>query len=430
MLAQYTLPEMGKVFSSENRYQLMLDVSVIACEALADIGRIPNDAYHEIKTKVAISPQRIKELEAEGCNKSMAFLSSISEKVGDAARYLQLGICYVDIADTVLALQLRQACELLQSKLNQLRKLLSKKAHEYKYTLMMGRTHGTNAEPITFGLKLAIWVREIDRSLTRLNHARMVATHGKMSGPVGTFSSIDPHVETFVCRRLGLHPVFVANQSIQRDRIAEFMSTLAIIGGSLEKFSMEIRNLQRSDIREVEECQKEGQTGSTSMPHKRRPYESEVICGLARILRGNALTSFENQDMWHEYDSSYAAVERISIPDSCIVLDYMLNSFIKLMESLRVYPDMMRQNIDNSLGLVFSQRVMLALMDKGVMRDQAYELVMRNATTAWEQQSDFQFLLLQDKEIRKHMSSREIMDLFDYDCFRKHVDYIFSRGDI
>ncbi|MBQ6807801.1 MAG: adenylosuccinate lyase [Firmicutes bacterium] len=430
MLAQYTLPEMGKVFSSENRYQLMLDVSVIACEALADIGRIPNEAYQEIKAKADISPKRIKELEEEGCNKSMAFLASLSEKVGDAARYLQLGICYVDIADTVLALQLRQACELLQSRLNQLRKLLSDLAHEYKYTLMMGRTHGTNAEPTTFGLKLALWVREVDRSLTRLNHARLVATHGKMSGPVGTFSSIDPHVETFVCRRLGLHPAFVTNQSLQRDRIAEFISTLAIIGGSLEKFSIEIRNLQRSDIREVEELLLEGQSGSTSMPHKRRPYESEVISGLARILRGNALASLESQAMWHEYDSTHSSVERVTVPDSCIVLDYMLNSFIKLMENLRVYPETMRENIDNSLGLVFSQRVMLALMDKGVSREQAYEMVMRNANTAWEQQCDFQFLLLQDKQVRKFLSNREIMDLFDYDCFRKHIDFIFARGDI
>ena len=430
MLTQYTLPEMGKVFSAENRYQLMRDVSVIACEALADIGRIPNEAYQEIKAKADISPQRIKELEEESNNKAMSFLNSLSEKVGDAARYLQLGLCYVDVSDTVLALQLRQACELLQGKLNQLRKVLSGLAHEYKYTLMMGRTHGTNAEPITFGLKMALWVREIDRSITRLNHAKVVVVHGKMSGPVGTFSSIDPHVETFVCRRLGIHPAFVTNQSVQRDRMAEFLSTLAIIGGTLEKFCIEIRNLQRSDIREVEESIPDGKAGSTSMPHKRRPYESEVISGLARILRGNALTALEDQAMWDEYDSAHATVERVTVPDSCIVLDYMLGSFIKLMENIQVYPDIMRSNIDNSLGLVFSQRVMLALMDKGVMRDRAYDMVMKDATTAWEQQSDFQFLVLEDQEIRQYLSNREIMDLFDYDCFRKHIDYIFARGDI
>ena len=430
MLPQYTLPEMGKVFSSENRYQLMLDVSIIACEALADIGRIPNEAYQEIKAKADISPIRIKELEEESHNKSMAFLNSLSEKVGDAARYLQLGICYVDIADTVTSLQLRQACELLQGRLNQLRQILSNLAHEYKYTLMMGRTHGTSSEPITFGLKMALWVREIDRSLTRLNHARTMVVHGKMSGAVGAFSSIDPHVETFVCRRLGLHPAFVTNQCLQRDRMAEFMTTLAIIGGSLEKFSVEIRTLQRTEIREVEESKPEGQGGSTSMPHKRRPYESENISGLSRILRGNAMVALEDQAMWDEYDGSHSAAERIVVSDSCIVLDYMLNSFIKLMENLKVYPDMMRRNIENSLGLVFSQRVMLALMDKGVNREQAYDMVMRNATTAWEQQQDFQFLVLEDQNIRKYLSDREIMDLFNYDCFRKHIDYIFARGDI
>lgn len=430
MLAQYTLPEMGKVFSSENRYQLMLDVSVIACEALADIGRIPTEAYKEIKAKAEISPRRIKELEEECSNRAMAFVTSLAERVGDSARYLHLGICYVDISDTVIALQLRQASELLLGKLNQLRKVLSGLAHEYKYTLMMGRTHGTNAEPITFGLKMALWVREVDRSITRLTHARNVVVHGKMSGPVGTFSSIDPQVETFVCRRLGIHPAFVTNQCVQRDRMAEFITTLAIIGGSLEKFCIEIRNLQRSDIREVEECIPDGRAGSISMPHKRRPYESEVISGLARLLRGNAMTALEDQAMWDEFDGAHATVERVTIPDTCIALDYMLGSFIKLMEHLHVYPDIMRQNIDNSLGLVFSQRVMLALMNKGVMREEAYEMVMRDATTAWEQQSDFQFLVLEDPEIRKYLSNRDIMDLFDYDCFRKHIDYIFERGDI
>ena len=431
MLEQYTLPEMGKVFSRENRYQLMLDVSVIACEALADIGRIPTEAYQEIKAKAEISPQRILELEAENeNNKSIAFLNSLSEKVGPAARYLQLGICYNDVLDTVTALQLRQACELLQGRLNQLRKVLSKMAHEYKYTLIMGRTHGASAEPITFGLKLAVWVREVDRNLTRLNHARAAVVVGKMSGPVGSFSSIDPNVETFVCRRLGLHPAYVTTQSVQRDRMAEFMSTLAIIGCSLEKFSIEIRNLQRSGVREVEETRPEGRGGSTSMPHKRLPYASETITGLARVLRGNALTAMENVATWNEFDSSHAAVERITLPDSCILTDYMLAKFTKLMEELKVYPETMRRNIENAQGLVFSQGVMLALMNKGVMRDQAYNMVMRNANTAWEQQQDFQFLILEDEEIRKYLSSREIMDLFDYDCFRKHIDYIFARGDI
>jgi adenylosuccinate lyase len=332
-------------------------------------------------------------------------------------------LCSADISDNATSLQVCQVADLLQLRLTQLRKVLVEMANEYKYTLMMGRTHGTHAEPITFGLKMALWVKEVDRSLARLNHARHVMA-------VGTFSSIDPHVETFVCRRLGLHPAFVTTQILQRDRLAEFIGTLAIIGSSLEKFAVEIRNLQRTDIREVEEDMAEGQLGSTSLPHKQRPSNCETISGLARVLRGNALVAMENIPIWHEQDASHSSAERIIVPDSCILLDYMLYQFTQVMEQLIVYPDNMRRNIEDSLGLVFSQRVLLALMDRGVMRDQAYDMVMRCSRVAWEQRIDFQYLILEDKGIGEYLSREEIMDLFNYDHFRRNIDFIFERAGI
>lgn len=430
MLSQYTLPEMGKIFSQENRYQLMVDVTVVVCEALADIGQIPVEAYQDIKQRARIDIPRIRELERETRHNTMAFILNLGEMIGPSARYIHLGLCSADISDNVTSLQVCQVADLLQMRLNQLRKILADMANKYKYTLIMGRTHGTHAEPTTFGLKMALWVKEIDRSITRLNHARNVMAVGKINGVVGSFSSIDPHVETFVCRRLGLHPAFVTTQILQRDRLAEFVTTLTIIGSSIEKFAVEIRNLQRTDIREVEEDMAEGQLGSSSLPHKQRPYNCETITGLARVLRGNALTAMENIAIWHEQDASHSSAERIIIPDSCILLDYMLHQFTQVMSNLHVYPDNMRRNIEGSLGLVFSQRVLLALMDKGVMRDKAYEMVMHNSRLAWEQQIDFQFLTLEDQEIGKYISRDEIMDLFNYDYFRRNIDYIFDRAGI
>lgn len=431
MISQYTLPEMGKIFSRENRYQLMLDVTVTACEAMADIGLIPKSAYEEIKQKADFDMQRITELEAETHHNTMAFVLSLTERIGsEAARFVHLGLCSADLSDIVLSLQLRQVGELLQGRIDSLRKTLIKLAHEYKYTLMMGRTHGTHAEPITFGLKMALWIKDLERCSERLTHARNMILVGKVNGAVGTFASVDPHVETFVCRRLGLHPAPVTTQILQRDRHAEFIATLAIIGSCVEKFSIEIRNLQRTDIREVEEDMPEGQLGSTSLPHKQRPYNSEIISGLARVLRGNALAAMEDIAVWHEQDASHSSVERIVMPDSCILLDYMLYSFNCVMETIHIYPETMRRNIYKSLGLVFSQRVLLALMENGLPREKAYDLVMKNARIAWDQQADFQFLILEDKEIGKYLSRQEIMDLFDYNCFLSHIDYIFDRANI
>ena len=430
MIAKYTLPEMGKIFSTENRYQLMLDVTVIACEALADIGLIPNEAYREIRNNAKFDMQRILEIESQVKNNTVAFILNLSEYVGQYSHFLHLGLSAADLADTVTSLQVKQCSELLHGKLNQLRAVLVGLANEYKFTLTMGRTHGTSAEPTTFGLKMALWVKEIDRSMTRLNNARNVMMVGKMSGVTGTFASVDPHVETFVCRRLGLHPAYVTSQLLQRDRLAEYITTLAIIGSSLDKFATEIRNLQRSDVHEVEENIFAGQMVSTSLPHKRRPLLCERISGMSRVLRGNAVAAMENVMIWHEHDDSHSPVERIVIPDSCILLDYMLHAFTEVMTNLNVFPDNMRENINKSLGLVFSQRVLLALLNKGLPREIAYEMVMRNAIQAWEQKTDFQFLLIEDDAIRKHLTNQEIMDLFDYDSFRRHVNYIFDRAGI
>lgn len=431
MLKQYTMPEMEKIFSLENRYQLMTDITVLACEALADIGYIPKAAFEEIKAKAGFDIHRVEEFEAETRHQTLAFLSCLSERIGpDSARFVHMGLCSSDISDTATALQICQAADLLQLRLDELRKVLVSLANKYKYTLMMGRTHATHAEPITFGLKMAMWVKEIDRAAGRLAHARSNMAVGKINGVVGSFASVDPHVETYVCRRLGLHADEVTNQIIQRDRLAEFITTLSMIGCSIEKFSTEIRNLQRTDIHEVEEYMAEGQRGSTSLPHKRRPYRSELVSGLARVLRGYAQTAMEDIVVWHEQDSTHSSVERIIMPDSSTLLDYMLSQFTQVMRELIVYPDQMKENIDKSLGLVFSQHVLIALLEKGVPRETAYDMVMRAADIAWEQQTDFQFLLLEDEQIGQFLSRKEIMDLFNYNVFLKHIDYIFDRAAI
>jgi len=428
MIDKYALPEMSNIFSDENRYQLMMDVAVTACEAMADIGQIPMEAYQEIKAKAGYDIQRIREIEAETKHNAVAFLTCLKENIGPVGNYLHLGMASADLVDTTISLQVCQAAELLQGKLSQLRKVLARLANTYKYTLMMGRTHGTYEEPVTFGLKMALWAKEVDRSITRLTNARNVMAVGKISGVVGTFSSVDPHVETFVCRRLGLHPACVTTQIIQRDRHAEFISTLAIIGSSLDKFATEIRNLSRTEIWEVEESMAVGQAGSTAIPFKLRPFNSELISGLARILRGFCVSALEDVVIWHERDTTHSPVERLIIPDGCILLDYMLYIFTNVMDNLKVFPENMRQNIDDSLGVVFSQRLLLALIAKGIMREKANEIISVDARAAWEQQIDFQYLVLENPQISSILSRKEIMDIFDFECFRKNIDYIFDRA--
>jgi len=430
LIRRYTLPEMGKVWSEENRFQTMMDIEIYACEAMADMGQIPQEAYKQIKEKAAFDIKRIDEIEQITRHDVIAFLTCVGENVGEASKYIHMRMTSSDILDTALSVQLKQAADILLSKLYKLRDILADMAREHEYTLMMGRTHGIHAEPVTFGLKMALWTMEIDRDIKRLNNAKESISVGKISGAVGTFANINPKVEEHVCRRLNLYPAYVSTQVIQRDRHAEFLTTVAIIGSSLEKFATEIRNLQRTDILEVEEAFAKGQKGSSAMPHKRNPITSERVAGLSRVLRGNALAAMENVALWHERDITHSSVERIIIPDSCIALDYMLHLFINIAKGLLVYPDNMRKNLDKTLGLVFSQRVMLALVEKGVMRETAYEWVQRNALKAWEQKVDFQFMLLEDKDIATKLSPEDIAELFNYDYHTKNVEYILNRAGL
>ena len=430
MIARYTLPEMGKVWSEENRFQCMLNVEIYASEAMADLGLIPRDAYNDIKNKSAFDIKQVQEIEDVTRHDVIAFLTNVGENVGEASKYIHMGMTSSDVLDTALSVQMKQSAELLMARLLNLREILAKMARKYQYTLMMGRTHGIHAEPITFGLKMALWTKEVDRLIERLNYAQDSISVGKISGAVGTFANIDPKVEEHVCKRLNLRPAEVSTQIIQRDRHADFLTTLALIGSSLEKFATELRNLQRTDILEVEESFKKGQKGSSAMPHKRNPITSERVAGLSRLLRGNALAAMENVALWHERDITHSSVERVIIPDSCIVLDYMLHIFTGVIENLNVYPENMMKNIEKTLGLVFSQRIMLALVDKGILRETAYEWVQRNALAAWNDKIDFQYLILQDKDIISKLSKEEVMDLFDYDYHTKNVDYILNRAGL
>lgn len=430
MIARYTLPAMGKIWEENNRFRCMLDVELFACEAMVELGLVPQDAYAEIREKASFDVARIQEIEKTTRHTVVAFLQNISENVGESSKYLHMGLTASDVLDTALAVQMQQSCDLLLNNLRKLRGVLAGMAKKYKYTLMIGRTHGMHAEPITFGLKMALWTMEIDRHIKRLNAVRENVSVGKISGAVGTFANVEPQVEEHVCRSLGLYPAYVSTQVLQRDRHAELVSTLALIGGSLEKFATEIRNLQRTDILEVEEDFAEGQKGSSAMPHKINPIASERIVGLSRILRGNALAMLEEIALWHERDNSHSSVERIALPDSCILLDYMLYSFTHVMQGLRVFPENMEKNINATRGLIFSQRVLLALVEKGVLRETAYDWVQRNALNSWENEIDFEYLVLEDKDISAYLSREEIMDLFDMDYHTKNIDYIFARAGL
>ncbi len=430
MIERYTLPEMGKVWDESNRFQCMLDVEIFACEAMVDLGLIPKAAYIQIKEKAAFDIRRIKEIEEVTKHDVIAFLTNVGENVGDSAKYIHMGLTSSDVLDTALSVQMKQSADLLLARLLRLRDILAKMALKYKDTLMIGRTHGIHAEPVTFGLKMALWTMEIDRSVKRLNSAREVISVGKISGAVGTFANVDPMVEEHVCRSLGLYPAYTSTQVLQRDRHGEFLTILAIIGSSLEKFATELRNLQRTDILETEEAFAKGQKGSSAMPHKRNPMTCERVAGLARVLRGNSMAAMENISLWHERDITHSSVERIIIPDSCILLDYMLHIFINVMENLVVYPENMAKNMEKTLGLVFSQRVMLELIDKGLKRETAYEWVQRNALNAWENKINFEFLILEDKDIAQYLSRDEIMNLFNYDYHIRNIDYIFKRAGL
>ncbi|KAF1086437.1 Adenylosuccinate lyase [Sporotomaculum syntrophicum] len=428
MIDRYTLPEMGAIWSQENKYRKWLDVEISACEALAEMGVVPAEALREIKEKADFTVERIDEIEAVTNHDMIAFLTCVGEYVGDSAKYIHLGMTSSDVLDTALALQIKEAGRLLLKRLNQLRDVLLSKAKEHRYSMMIGRTHGVHAEPTTFGLKMLLWVAETERNIKRLESAIATISAGKISGAVGTYANIDPAVEQHVCAGLGLEPALVSTQVLQRDRHAEFLTTLAVIGCSLEKFATEIRNLQRTDILEAEEHFKKGQKGSSAMPHKRNPITVERISGMARLLRGNALAAMENVALWHERDISHSSVERVIFPDSTITLDYMLYKFVNIMENLLVYPENMKKNLEKTHGLIFSQRVLLALVeDHGLTREKAYELVQRNAMQCWQTGEDFRQLLLDDPEVAAILSKEEINKIFDYCYHLKHVDDIYKR---
>ena len=426
MIERYSRPRMKRVWSDENKFAKWLEVEIAACEAWAELGVIPRKAVPKIKL-ARVNLKRMNEILQETHHDMTAFLGAVAESLGEESRFVHLGLTSSDVIDTALSLQLVEAADLLTEDIKELITVLAEKAIKYKYTPMTGRTHGVHAEPISFGLKLALWVEEMTRNRLRLNEAKKAVAVGKISGAVGTYATLSPELEEKACARLGLVPAPVSNQVLQRDRHAQFVTTLAIIAGSLEKFATEIRSLQRTEVREVEEPFSAGQTGSSAMPHKRNPELCERICGLARLVRGYALTSMENIALWHERDISHSSTERIILPDSCLVLDYSLAIFTSVMKGLLVYPQRMKRNMDITKGLLFSQRVMLALIDKGLSRQKAYELVQRNAMKSWHGNKKFLSLLKADPEVTAALPSEELESLFDEQYYLRYIDEIFER---
>lgn len=427
MIRRYTKPEMGRIWTDENEFQTMLDIEIYACEIMADLGQIPKDAVPVIKEKAKFSVERIREIEREIHHDIIAFLTAVAEHVGDEAKYIHMGLTSSDVKDTALGFMMKQAADLIIRDLEKFRDVLKRRAAEHKYTAMIGRTHGIHAEPITLGLKFALWLDETERNIERMKRARETVAVGKLSGAVGTYANIDPKVEAYVCEKMGLKAAKLATQVIQRDRHAEFMSTLAIIASSLDKFATEIRNLQRTDIREAEEYFHPNQKGSSAMPHKRNPITCERVSGLARVVRGNALAAFEDVALWHERDISHSSVERVILPDSTILVDYMLHIFTNVVDKLLVYPDAMNANMNKTGGLIFSQRVLLALVDKGAVREDAYRWVQRNAMARWLEGQDFRTNLKSDPDIRQYLTDEELEECFDPSYMLQHVDTIMAR---
>ncbi|HEY5616029.1 MAG TPA: adenylosuccinate lyase [Bacteroidota bacterium] len=427
MIARYTRPEMGAIWEDENKYRIWLEVEVLACEAQAKLGVIPAEAAATIRKKVKFEVARVLEIEQEVKHDVIAFLTNVGEYVGPESRFIHLGMTSSDVLDTALAVQMKQSAELLLKGLEGLKNVLAKRAKEFKYTPMVGRTHGIHAEPVTFGLKLALWYAETVRNIERMQGAVRTVSVGQISGAVGTYAHIDPSVERYVCEKLGLTPAPISTQVLQRDRHAEFMNKIAVCGSSLEKFATEIRHLQKTEVLEAEEFFSKGQKGSSAMPHKRNPITSERVAGLARVLRGNAMAAMENVALWHERDITHSSVERVIIPDSCILLDFMIAEFTKIIENLIVYPENMLRNLNLTNGLIFSESVLLALTNKGMKREDAYKIVQERAMEVWKTKQSFQELLLQSGEVKKHLSEAEINELFDLKKSVKNVDYILKQ---
>jgi adenylosuccinate lyase len=427
MIPRYTHPEMGAIWSEQRRYETWLEVELAATDAMADAGIVPQEAARDLRDRARFEVQRIEEIEKVTQHDVIAFTTAVAEHVGPSARWLHFGLTSSDVVDTAQAIQMREAAELLIKGVAGLMDAVRARAEEHRMTPMIGRTHGVHAEPMTFGLKLALWYAELQRDLDRLLRARDVVSVGKISGAVGTFAHLDPSIEASVCARLGLQPAPVSSQVIQRDRHAELMTTLAIVAASLEKFALEIRGLQKTEIGEVEEPFAKGQKGSSAMPHKRNPIGCEQITGLARLIRGNAAAALENVALWHERDISHSSVERVILPDSFIALDHMLRRFTRIVRGMVVYPDRMMENLNRSRGVVFSGTVLLELARRGISREQAYEWVQRNALRSFHEHKDFKTLLLEDADLAKVLSRAEIEKAFDLDDQMRNVDVIFAR---
>lgn len=426
MIERYTHPQMAAIWSEDHKFELWLRVEMAACEAWAKLGLIPQDDLAKIK-RSRLDRERMNEVFKKTHHDMTAFLAAVTESLGPEGRFLHHGLTSSDVMDTALSVQMVEAADLLADDVSALTRVLERRAIEHQDTLMIGRTHGVHAEPMTFGLKLALWVEEMRRNAQRLQEARNVVSVGKISGAVGTYATVPPQIEEHTCAKLGLAPAPISSQVLQRDRHAQLVTTLAIVGGSLEKFATEIRHLQRTEVREAEEPFEEGQTGSSAMPHKRNPELCERICGQARLLRGYTQTALENIALWHERDISHSSTERIIIPDSTTLLDYMLRLFTFIMDKLQVFPDRMRQNLDLTRGLVFSQRVLLALVERGLSRQEAYRLVQGHATLSWQEGQEFQSLLVSDPQITQILPADEIKALFDYRYYVKYVDETFRR---
>jgi len=427
MIPRYTRPEMASIWTEQRKFETWLEIELVVCEVLAELGEIPTEAAKEIKEKATFQVDRINELEKVTKHDVIAFLTNVGESIGPLSRYLHYGLTSSDILDTSLALLLKEASDLILKDIERLLTVLREKAFTYKDTLMIGRSHGIHAEPITFGLKMALWYDEMKRNRLRMERAREAIGVGKISGAVGTFAHIPPSVEEKVCKRLGLRYAPISTQIVQRDHHAEFFTTLALIASSIEKFSVELRHLQRTEVLEAEEFFSKGQKGSSAMPHKRNPISAENLSGLARLIRSYSLAAMENISLWHERDISHSSVERVIGPDATILIDYMLHRFTSLIEHLIVYPENMKANLEKMGGLIHSESILLLLTKKGLSREEAYGVVQRNAMQVWEKGADFRTLLAQDDMIKRFLSPEELDHAFDVRSHLKHVDDIFRR---
>jgi adenylosuccinate lyase len=427
MIERYSRPEMRAIWTEENKFKAWLEVELLACEAWSKLGVIPEEDVKKLREKASFDIKRIYEIEEETRHDVVAFTRAVSETLGEEKKWVHYGLTSTDVVDTALSYLLRQANDILEKDLEDFIEILAEKAREHKDTVCMGRTHGVHAEPTTFGLKLALWHEEMKRNLARFRAAKKEVAVGKISGAVGTYANIDPFVEEYVCEKLGLQPAPISTQTLQRDRHAEYMATLALIATSLDKFATEIRALQKSEMREVEEPFAKGQKGSSAMPHKRNPIGCENISGLSRVIRGHMLSAYENVPLWHERDISHSSVERVILPDATQLLNYMLRRFMNIVKNLTVFPENMKRNMDRTYGLIYSQQVMLKLIEKGMSREQAYDTVQPRAMQAWEEQRSFRAILEEDPVVTSTLTKEELDDCFDYRYHLKHVDTIFKR---